>query len=286
MSEHYLIETKEVGDYRIKIFHDDCAFCPCTDWDLAALYLFEYNSRGWYSSLHDECNWKEVWGEYSNSNHSLTDSLIRLIMEHADFDKTIDAIKKGKFDNFHLIYNKSSRMWYLECYSSTLEGKWFTIIEFEPSDFKEKDWYQLSRFLGCLEQEDLMMILCDFGKDIHVQEWCTRGYSQGDYVEGVAWCTKERYTKMVSEDTKDWKDKLEKLIESEVKEIGMWMWGDVKGFVLEKKVHFTKSYKDKEREDEDDFEWEEVDRSWGYYMETEELIEDVMHEHDIKEEVA
>ena len=33
--------------------------------------------------------------------------------------------------------------------------------------------------------------------------------------------------------------------------LGMWMWGDVKGYVLEKKVAFTKKYKDESREDEE-----------------------------------
>lgn len=48
----------------------------------------------------------------------------------------------------------------------------------------------------------------------------------------------------------------------------MWMWGDVKGYVLEKKVAFTKKYKDESREDEDCEEWEEVDSCWGCYEET------------------
>jgi len=65
--------------------------------------------------------------------------------------------------------------------------------------------------------------------------------------------------------------------------IGMWMWGDVKGFVLEKKVPFTKCFHDDAREDEDDFEWEQVDSCWGYYMNTDELIEEVISEHHLKE---
>lgn len=30
-------------------------------------------------------------------------------------------------------------------------------------------------------------------------------------------------------------------------------------------------------------EWEEVDSCWGYYMETDELIEEIMKEHNLKE---
>lgn len=76
---------------------------------------------------------------------------------------------------------------------------------------------------------------------------------------------------------------IDKLIDDEVKSIGMWMWGDVKGYVLEKKVKFVKKYKDKSREDEEGEEWEEVDSCWGYYMETDELIEEIMKEHNLKE---
>lgn len=37
------------------------------------------------------------------------------------------------------------------------------------------------------------------------------------------------------------------------------------------------------REDEEGEEWEEVDSCWGYYMETDELIEEIMKEHNLKE---
>ena len=104
-----------------------------------------------------------------------------------------------------------------------------------------------------------------------------------DYVEGIAFCTKKRYTKMVSNNTSDWKTQIDKLIDDEVKAIGIWMWGDVKGYVLEKKVKFVKKYEDESREDEEAEEWEEINSCWGYYMETDELIEEVMKEHGLKE---
>lgn len=126
------------------------------------------------------------------------------------------------------------------------------------------------------------LMLSGLSKDIFVKEWSTTGYSQGDYVKGIAFCTKERYTKMVSNNTSDWKTQIDKLIDDEVKSIGMWIWGDVKGYVLEKKVKFVKKYKDKSREDEEGEEWEEVDSCWDYYMETDELIEEIMKKHNLK----
>lgn len=122
--------------------------------------------------------------------------------------------------------------------------KFFSI---SPSDLYTHDYtYEFIEDLGCKE---LIQILSDLGKDIFVKEWSTRGYCQGDYIKGIAFCTKERYIKMVSNNTSDWKTQIDKLIDDEVKSIGMWMWGDVKGYVLEKKVKFVKKYKDESEED-------------------------------------
>lgn len=57
-------------------------------------------------------------------------------------------------------------------------------------------------------------------------------------------------------------------MESEVECIGKWMWGDVIGFVLEKKVRYTKVYEDSERANED------------------ELIKEVIEEHQLQPSVA
>lgn len=89
-------------------------------------------------------------------------------------------------------------------------------------------------------------------------------------------CTCDKCKNMCKEDCA-------KIIDNEVKSIGMWMWGDVKGYVLEKKVAFTKKYKDESREDEDCEEWEEVDSCWGCYEETDELIKEVMIENGLEE---
>lgn len=101
-------------------------------------------------------------------------------------------------------------------------------------------------------------------------------------MEGIAYVTKDRYEKIYNE-KENWKEDCAKIIDDEVKSIGIWMWGDVKGYVLEKKVKFVKKYEDESREDEEEEEWEEVDSCWGYYMETDELIEEIMKEYNLKE---
>lgn len=146
-----------------------------------------------------------------------------------------------------------------------------------------KDFDYRGELIEDLDDEDLLDIISKYGKDVVAIEWSTRGYSQGDYIKGIAYATKEKYDNEVCDKEGDWKEDCAKIIDDEVKSIGMWMWGDVKGYVLEKKVAFTKKYKDESREDEDCEEWEEVDSCWGCYEETDELIKEAMIENGLEE---
>lgn len=280
MTDRLLIDTKEIGNYRIKIYYDTDAMCPCTDWDMAACFLWEYDR---IVRLSDVCNWKDVFGKYGNNNHSLVDALHQLISEHVEWKELLNYFKKGKLDGYRMRYDRSANMWYLEWYNNSrhTECKGYQeILSVSPSDLYTYDC--TDEFVESLECDELVKILSDLGKDIFVKKWSTIGYSQGDYVEGVAFCTKERYAKMVSADTTDWKIKINTLIDGEVECIGMWMWGDVKGYVLEEKVPYTKHYQDFNRKDEEGFDWEEIDSCWGFFMETEELIKEVISEHGLK----
>jgi hypothetical protein len=281
--ENRLIDTKEIGNYRIQIYYDTDTKCPCTDYDMAACYLWEYDR---IACLSDACNWEEVFGKYGDNHHSLIDALHQLISEHVEWKDLLNYFKKGKLDGYCMRYDRSANMWYLEWYNDSryTEHKGYQeILSISPSDLHTYDY--TGEFVENLEYDELVQVLSDLGKDIFVKKWSTRGYSQGDYVEGFAFCTKERYAEMVDTDTTDWKTKIDTLIDNEVEYIGMWMWGDIKSFVLEKKVEYTKKYHDKEREDEKGFDWEEVDSCCGYYMETDELIEEVISRHQLKEVV-
>lgn len=279
--EDGLITTKEVGDYRIKIYYDTDSTCPCESWDMAACFLWEYSDS---YRLQDVCDWREVFGKYGDSRHSLIGALHKLISEYVEWKDLLNYFKKGKIDGYRMRYDRHEKMWYLGWYNNpqyTEYKGWQETISVSPSDLYTYDY--TDEFIEYLECDELIQILSDLGKDIFVKEWSTIGYSQGDYVEGIAFCTKERYTKMVSNNTSDWKIQIDKLIDGEVKAIGMWMWGDVKGYVLEKKVKFVKKYEDESREDEEEEEWEEINSCWGYYMETDELIEEIMKEYNLKE---
>lgn len=274
----YLIDTKEINNHRISIYYDINAECPVTNWDMCGRYLFEYSDR-YHHRLHSDCNWKD-W--FYDNNHSLEDALRYMVSEFVKQEDIVKYYKSGKVDGLRFVYNRSSRLWELQTKCKRCgEDKWDTDFEIEPSELKFKDYR--SELVEFLEQEELVALIRDCAKDVVIQEWSSCGYSQGDYLYGIAYVTKERYDKYCGRTDVDWRQGALECIDEEIKEIGMWAWGDVKGYVLEKKVPYTKKFKDESREDEECFDWEEVDSCWGYFMETQELIEDVISEHNLKE---
>ena len=55
------------------------------------------------------------------------------------------------------------------------------------------------------------------------------------------------------------------------------MWGDVKGYVLEKKRPYD------DGDTSDSYDWEQIDSCWGeYYEDSDELIKDALEENGIK----
>ena len=268
--EDDLITTKEVGDYRIKVYYCHDSECPITNWGLFGSFFFEYSDM---HRLHDECNWKTFF--YDNK-HDLRDVIDAIVMKHIEQKDIVKYLKKGEANGISFTYNRGGNVWELKHKTSPYIGQ-----EFFPSDLTDFDCR--GELIEDLDDEDLLDIISKYGKDVVAIEWSTRGYSQGDYIKGIAYVTKEKYDNEVCNKEGDWKEDCAKIIDNEVKSIGMWMWGDVKGYVLEKKVAFTKKYKDESREDEDCEEWEEVDSCWGCYEETDELIKEVMIENGLEE---
>lgn len=74
--EDDLITTKEVGDYRIKVYYCHDSECPITNWGLFGSFFFEYSDT---HRLHDECNWKTFF--YDNK-HDLRDVIDAIVMKH------------------------------------------------------------------------------------------------------------------------------------------------------------------------------------------------------------
>lgn len=75
----YEFAKKEIGDYRITIYQDEDAESPCSAWDLAGVYLWEYTSCG-SGRLSNGCNWDEIYDrKYDTNDHSLQDALRELV---------------------------------------------------------------------------------------------------------------------------------------------------------------------------------------------------------------
>lgn len=276
MSYDGLIETREIGDYRIKIYYDQDAECPVTAWDLGGLYIFENLERGSYR-LCSCCDWKE-W-VHDLRYKTMTDILQRMAAEVIEQKDLIAYIKAGKIKGLRFVYNPSTHLWELQWQRQwgADKGVWDTAEEIEPSDLKLADVRE--EIVEHLEEDDLYDLIRECAKDFVIQAWGSSGYSQGDSIRGYGYMTKEQFDKRVGfskNHYKTWQEQALAIIDAETNEIGMWAWGDVKGFVLEKKVPFKKVYDDDDHEDVETFEWELVESIWGYYMETEDLIKEVI----------
>lgn len=258
------------GKYRITISYDECASSPCTNWDMGACFLFEYRDS---SILHSECHWREIYNpKWDNNCHSLEDAIKVLVGRHVEDKYIIKALKEGTEHN-KLRYDRAKCKWemlYKDGYYGHTEWENNYYLDGTIADIT----YDACEFLENLDKDELVSLLQDYGKDIVVKEFSLQGYCQGDYVKGVAFCTKEWYEKYDNTDTTDWEKKAEEIIDTEVECVNRWMWGNVYGFVLEERKDFTKTYAD--GTSKEDFEWEEVESCWGFFCEPEEIIDEYL----------
>lgn len=275
----YLIKQEEIGDYRINVYQDETAGCPCSEFDLTGLYLWEFSDC---HRLHDACNYEELLG---SNIYSLEDTLRRLVCEYVSQKKIIDYINSDSCDGHRMRYDKSKHKWYLEYYGKYdwTNEVWHAEYDFTPRELREYD----NREFLCevLEKVDLENLLYNC-KDVAFYGWSSCGYCQGDYVYGIAYCDKERFAKMCDTNTVNWRQRALKLFNGEVFELGKWLWGDVCAYTLEKKEYYNKSYSSDEIDDEMGFDWRQIDSCCGYYMDADDLIEEVIAEHGLQEKSA
>ena len=270
------IKTHHIGDYRIDIYRDTNAQCPCTDWDMGAVHLFRYVGC---DCLSDQCNWQEVYGKYGTSHNTLKDTLIQLVEDYVDNEDLVKYFQDGRVSECILEYNGNDDVWEFKLYNRRTKQ-----YDDEQcfSDAYELYDNAIDLINGVdMQNSELVELLNAIGKDIYVYEWSSQGYVQGDYTKGFSFITKERYKKCVAPVTGDWKDKARTIIEAEVKTIEKWMWGDVIGYDLFHQVFFTKHYYDENREDEEDYEWDPVASCGGYYEDVDELIQLVIDEYEL-----
>ena len=271
MNNEDLLETKEIGNYRIRVWRDDFPICPLKDWDMTGMFLFSDYGRGRLSSYSSFDN-KVL---YDGNSYTLEEALEHLIDHYVPYDKLLSYLKGGGLGSVKLQYDRSLRCWHVMYYDDRYNKRYeetFTVDELRSGCTGD--------FTGYIDYDDLVTIMRDCAKDVAICEWSSRGYCQGDYVCGIAYCDKERYAKMYGAPTKGWKERAISNMESESECIGKWMWGDVIGYTLESKVPYTKVYDDG-RDSEHCCEWDEEDSCWGFYCDSDELIKDVISEHNL-----
>ncbi len=272
----YLFEQQEIGDYRISVYQDEFAGCPCTEFDLAGVHIWQ--SCDWRDKSVSG-NREELFGKYGGSDHDLRDALKELVHDYVPQKKVIDYIK-DRVNDYRLRYDKNERLWHLE---HLYKNEWCEDYEFRPDELKEYDC--IDELCEALDDDDLKALLRDC-KEIAFYEWSSCGYSQGDAVDGFTYCDKERFAKMCSTDTKNWRQRALDIFKGEVKEIEKWLWGDVCYYVLEKKEYFHKEYANDGLDDEDGFDWVEIESVSGYYMDADDLIKEVIRENGLQEKSA
>ena len=269
--EDLLIKTEEIGKYRIKVYYDTDAQCPCVDWDLCALHLFGYSCS---HRLYRSCNVNEFEKEYG-SCATIEDAVCKLIRYHIGWMDLFKYLRLGKISGCSILYDRSHREWCVKFEPSRYCDIRFTTDEVKNSDIPDD-------LLDSFTMDESVQILNDLCPNLYAATWSSTGYSQGDYVEGIAFCTRERYDELCGRTDIPWREAAQLCIDSEVADIGMWLWGDVKRFTLEQKVHFTKVYdKELNREPVCTFEYEEIDSCCGYFMDTDEVISEVINEHNL-----
>lgn len=119
----------------------------------------------------------------------------------------------------------------------------------------------------------LVALINENAEDIVVWETTMVGYSQGDYLKMVGYCTKDRFEDIYGTD-QNWKSVALCEMKDDAKNINKWMWGDVYKYVLQEKVEFTKTYRDGRIEE--GFEWKAIDACGDVFEDVDEIIDNYL----------
>ena len=225
MSEERIYKEESYKGYSIKIMYDDCPECPTEFYDMCGAFLWEYSDT---HRLSNHCHWKQVFGKNGSSDHTLNEALTQIIEDHIDIKKLHKYIKADKKANFH--YDRSRKLWVFEEWDEYHKA-YCEVFTCDSGKWKAGDY--LWEMLDSRDKDELIDILNKCADNIAIYEWSSTGYSQGDYVEGVAFITKEMANKLWLRVKDNWKQVAMEAMEAGAKEIEAWMWGDVYGYVIE-----------------------------------------------------
>ena len=112
---------KQKPEYKLKVEYDDEPINPRKDYDNFA------HMACWHRSynLGDKHGFDEP-----------SELLKQMIRDTLSADEVIDYVKKSKFEDVRLIYNRPEREWELQ---DEYNGKWFTEYTFSPNELKNSD---------------------------------------------------------------------------------------------------------------------------------------------------
>lgn len=189
--EDDLITTKEVGDYRIKVYYCHDSECPITNWGLfGSFFFFEYSDM---HRLHDECNWKTFF--YDNK-HNLRDVIDAIVMKHIEQKDIVKYLKKGEANGISFTYNRGSNVWELKHKTSPYIGQ-----EFFPKDESlDKDLF-IEKYGKVMGEHYYNKFVHEFNGNILKMI----GYFRGSEKDGQVFCDMiieriEKYEKRMSYD--------------------------------------------------------------------------------------
>lgn len=226
--------------YKVSVYYEEDSVNPLLDWGLFWKFVFNSSCD---RRLHSECNWKDA---LDCKDGNLTDALIALMRKHCDVSDVEAYLLKINDKNEHSFW------------------------DYEPNDYEDAIEYCSEM----LSDGELIQILETYGKDICVKYFSSHGYSQGEFVEGVAFCTKEHYQKMTSKVVDDWKTVVSELYEGDLDTLTKWLWGDVYCCKVSKKRPYIKTYSNGEQVE--GFDWEEVCCDGSQIDEAQNVLDDYL----------
>lgn len=245
--------------------------CP-TEFENLGKYLFTCGDEIY---LDNRSNLEAVFGHYSDGRHTLKEALCELIAEHVDAMDIWNAIKNKEVDDLRLVEDETDdeKVWSFECRND--HGRWCEIEIFEESELEEADTSWLAEQI--ISMDDLIYILSEYGEDIFCYEFSIKGCIQGDFLGGIAFCTKEMFEEKICGGEDSWKKWAEGAIKSELEELERWSCSEVYYYVLEERITPIDEDDEDDWEDEDS-NWREIESCGGFYCEPEEIIAEYLPE--------
>jgi len=277
--EQNLIATyhDEQKKYRLKIYRDvDCGSDGPLNW-------------GWHLNFADH---DRNYSLDKQKNGEPMSNLRYLVSRYADAKKVRRWLKakdeRTKHGEDYAEYDRSGNVWRL--FSKGYGGDYYQETYFTPQDFKTADSYlleQLSDDCICTIANTMM------GDGVKMASYSFNYYSGepgfddevSENMTGLMWIEKSDYLKDNGGNDERWHLPMTELMAGMIDSLQRWARGDVYGFELEKavkwQVHRECLSEEREPEDYEETDWEFVDSCWGYYMESEELAEEIESEHGL-----